>query len=264
MASVSEMGRLNGNGHQWQAGSTTYVIHEERSPLARSNSTGGRIRFEDPPKKATGQKSGLLTVPVGTTSGQTTSWGRAAGKRHGAAAPNSAAHPAFSFEPAMPSQPERKVNDRGVSGNDRYAAPISRSAGKGRSLDLGIELNWAPTRVREEAVMSLGKSRARWREEAEVKDVGRRKVSQAFEQVLGETGYAQFRECEYSSSPNEQNSPFWVDIHRFDARLIPLEGPSGLLYKVQRLLDTTAKGLDEQRKRDLLERFDHVVQQQQR
>jgi hypothetical protein len=51
------------------------------------------------------------------------------------------------------------------------------------------------------------------------------------------------------------------DVHRFDARLMPLEGPSGLLYKVERLLDTTARELDQQAKRDLLARLDLVVKQ---
>jgi len=125
---------------------------------------------------------------------------------------------------------------------------VGRSTGKGRSLDLGIELNWAPTRVKEEAVMSLGKARARWREEAEVKEVGRSKVTQSFEQVLGDNQYAKFREY----------------IHRFDARLMPLEGPSGLLYKVERLLDTNTRRLDQQAKRDLLDRLDLVIKQQNR
>ena len=70
---------------------------------------------------------------------------------------------------------------------------------KGRSLDLGLGLKWAPTRVREEAVMDFREMgvRSKWREEAEVKESGREKVWEFFEQVLGENGYAKFRERMY-------------------------------------------------------------------
>jgi hypothetical protein len=78
---------------------------------------------------------------------------------------------------------------------------MKRYAGKGRSLDLGLELNWAPTRMREEAVMNFSEMgvRSKWREEAEMKEVGRTKVLESFEQVLGENGYAKFRECAFTN-----------------------------------------------------------------
>jgi len=74
---------------------------------------------------------------------------------------------------------------------------------KGRSLDLGLELNWAPTRVKEEAVMDFREMgvRSKWREEAEMKEFGRKKVWESFEQVLGENGYAKFRECTFTNFP---------------------------------------------------------------
>ena len=74
---------------------------------------------------------------------------------------------------------------------------MKRHTGKGRSLDLGLELNWAPTRVKEEAVMDFSEIgvKSKWREEAEMKELSREKVWESFEQVLGENGYAKFREC---------------------------------------------------------------------
>ena len=68
---------------------------------------------------------------------------------------------------------------------------------KGRSLDLGLGLSWAPTRVKEEAVMDFSEIgvRSKWREEAEVKESGRMEVLDSFERVLGENGYAKFKEC---------------------------------------------------------------------
>ena len=79
---------------------------------------------------------------------------------------------------------------------------MKRHAGKGRSLDLGLGLNWAPTRVREEAVMDFSEMGVspRWREEAEMKELYRTKVLESFEQVLSESGYAKFRECAFSCS----------------------------------------------------------------
>ena len=50
-----------------------------------------------------------------------------------------------------------------------------------------------------------------------------------------------------------------ADVHRFDANAIPLDGPYGLLVHVERLLDG-APGVDQRRKRVLLERFLRVVQ----
>jgi len=80
---------------------------------------------------------------------------------------------------------------------------LKRHTGKGRSLDLGLELNWAPTRVRQEAVMDFSEIgvRSKWREEAEMKEFGRMKVLESFEQVLGENPYAKFRECAFISLP---------------------------------------------------------------
>lgn len=51
----------------------------------------------------------------------------------------------------------------------------------------------------------------------------------------------------------------YTDVQRFDSRLIPLDGSSGLTHKVRRLLDTSAKGLDLERKNELLEILDLLV-----
>lgn len=53
---------------------------------------------------------------------------------------------------------------------------------------------------------------------------------------------------------------FYVDVQRFDSRLMPLDGPSGLTHKVGRLLDTSARALDAKKKQELLQRLDRVVQ----
>lgn len=82
-------------------------------------------------------------------------------------------------------------------------AGMKRHTMKGRSLDLGLGLNWAPTRVKEEAVMDFSEMgvRSKWREEAEMKESGRKKVLESFEQVLGDNGSAKFRECTFTNFP---------------------------------------------------------------
>lgn len=68
-------------------------------------------------------------------------------------------------------------------------------------------------------------------------------VAQAFKETLGDSAYGIFKNY----------------VHRFDANAIPLDGPYGLLVHVERLLDN-APGMDQRRKRVLLERFLRVVQ----
>jgi hypothetical protein len=217
--SSSELGKGPYDG-SWKGHSSTYVIQEEGPSLTREHSARSsssrptvetRIRFDEPPLPRSGQtstngslhsqsqlplphvnqakmlsaKTTLPPLPLRADSaatGQSSSWGRATGMR-GAAGVTHGAHPAFSFEPSA-AQKTDKFN-------------LGRATGKGRSLDLGIDLNWAPTRVREEAVM---KTRSRWREEAEMKESGRSQVAESFERVLGENGYAKFRECMTNSS----------------------------------------------------------------
>ncbi len=53
-----------------------------------------------------------------------------------------------------------------------------------------------------------------------------------------------------------------VDVHRFDAHAIPLEGPYGLISHASRLLDN-ASSLDERSKRALLDRFLRFVRDNQ-
>ena len=53
-----------------------------------------------------------------------------------------------------------------------------------------------------------------------------------------------------------------VDVHRFDAQAIPLDGPYGLISHASRLLDN-AGSLSERKKKDLLERFVRFVRENQ-
>ncbi|KAF9780219.1 hypothetical protein BJ322DRAFT_321844 [Thelephora terrestris] len=285
----------HGNGHLWNGPATsTYPIQEERSSLGRSQSVKDRdrdrgqprIRFADETSTHTRgrtshdsrsraqpqpQHSTLPPKPPGRGLGQLKngnpvathtnlpyrpeggSWGRNTPKRAGLGGAGYA-HNLPSFGMSVTSlNLEGDVNGLPPRSNSPQAVTIpmdrsgmKRHAGKGRSLDLGLGLNWAPTRVREEAVMDFSEMGVspRWRREAEMKESYRVKVLESFEQVLSESGYAKFREY----------------IQRFDSRSMPVDGPSGLMHKVRRLLETSARGLDAKTKQLLLEKLDRVAQ----
>ena len=174
--------------------------------------------------------------PMSSTSGESSghvrdgSWGRSAGKR---AARGS--HGLFKFEPAVPPIPGSPAdNERKSASAPRAAsrptspsplasseAPLSRSkqarmGGKGRSLDLGLGLTWAPTKVREEAILRVGvprsgasattsavRARSRWRgadEEGRLTAGAASDVAEAFKEVLGDSAYGIFKNCQSSSS----------------------------------------------------------------
>ncbi|KAI0677366.1 hypothetical protein C8Q78DRAFT_962437 [Trametes maxima] len=200
--------------------------------------------------------------------GRDGSWGKSAGKRNMVRG----SHGPFKFEPAVPPIPgspaenERRAASRQAQRAESplFDTPVTRSkqaraSGKGRSLDLGLGLSWAPTRVREEAVLKVGprrmgssattsaaRSQSRWRgadEEGRLGVGAASDVAEAFKEALGDSAYGIFK----------------TYVHRFDANAIPLDGPYGLLVHVERLLDG-APGVDQRRKRVLLERFLRVVQ----
>ncbi|GJE84237.1 hypothetical protein PsYK624_003130 [Phanerochaete sordida] len=206
--------------------------------------------------------------PISSNSGHSSSLGRKAGGRlqRGNLGP-------FKFEPAVPPIPGSPASDERTSRaargpGDSPTPPPTRlreehaasppPLAKGRSLDLGLHLNWAPQTVREEALLptmrpATGRAMPRWR--GKVDEQGRldepssrtaAEISRAFREALGDRAYATFK----------------TYVHRFDAHAIPLEGPSGLVAAATRLLDT-AGTLDERRKQVLIEKFVRFVQETQ-
>ncbi|KAG5648878.1 hypothetical protein DXG03_000227 [Asterophora parasitica] len=140
-----------------------------------------------------------------------------------------------------------------------------RSGAKGRSLDLGLGLSWAPTTVREDALLpksgyfgtrtasassSLGgrsrnPSGSTIEEEREKeKSILGTQVAGVFKNALDARGYIAFRDY----------------VHRFDAHDIPFDGPTGIVARVERLL-MTAPDLSDEGKRQLLDNFVRVVLQ---
>ncbi|KAJ7355579.1 hypothetical protein DFH08DRAFT_503309 [Mycena albidolilacea] len=117
-----------------------------------------------------------------------------------------------------------------------------RSGTKGRSLDLGLGLAWAPTKVREDAVMpesSFGRTLSANRREQQGKE-----VAEVFRNALDEDGYRNFKKY----------------VHRFDAREIPFDGPTGIVTRVERLLRKAQHLADDQR-RELLDSFVKLILQ---
>ncbi|KAF9226663.1 hypothetical protein BS17DRAFT_775943 [Gyrodon lividus] len=221
-------------------------------------------------------------IGASAAAGQSSSWGRASGKRimrssHGTFAfehpvsvpnspmpqtsllPSSSALPlnqrdlpvhVLGLPKSQPTSPlhtafdTRSKHSRGQSYNTSGYADTSYSKhgereplkGKGRSLDLGLGLSWAPSRLREEAVMP-GSTLAR--EKARI-DNGRAcgsDVTKVFESLLPESGFQAFKKY----------------VHRFDAHIIPLEGPAGLLARVEKLL--TDSGLNDRDRGKLMAEF---------
>ncbi|KAF9464902.1 hypothetical protein BDZ94DRAFT_451357 [Collybia nuda] len=159
---------------------------------------------------------------------------------------------------------------------DRAPVPVPgasvghRSGTKGRSLDLGLGLAWAPTKVREDALLptsgyfgrslsgtssvtngrSLGSNSGRSAsgstngvDEKDRSKVGR-EVAEVFHSALDDDGYAAFKKY----------------VHRFDAHEIPFDGPTGIVSRVEHLLKS-APALSDEGKRRLLDSFVRIILQ---
>ncbi|KAJ7752728.1 hypothetical protein DFH07DRAFT_516569 [Mycena maculata] len=117
-----------------------------------------------------------------------------------------------------------------------------RSGTKGRSLDLGLGLAWAPTKVREDAVMpesSFGRSLSASRREQQGKE-----IADVFRNTLDEDGYRSFKKY----------------VHRFDAHEIPFDGPTGIVTRVERLL-RKVQHIDDSERARLLDSFVKLILQ---
>ncbi|KAH8094822.1 hypothetical protein BXZ70DRAFT_896310 [Cristinia sonorae] len=225
------------------------------NPPTNANASRGHVNFAEP------------ETPISSQSGGG-SWGRNTGKHA-----IRGSHGAFKFEPAVPPIPgspadEQKVNPsrstpKSPSPPSKLRQERAAPTGTGRSLDLNLGLSWAPSKVKEEAVLryggsntgSTGRARARWKsgwvdEEGRLGSSTSRPagsdVAEAFEEALGPAAYSTFK----------------TYVHRFDAHAIPLDGPYGLISHATRLLDAS-NSLSERRKRALMERFIHFVENNQ-
>ncbi|KAH0839855.1 hypothetical protein J3R83DRAFT_805 [Lanmaoa asiatica] len=222
-------------------------------------------------------KSTGIGIGNNTPPGQSSSWGRTSGRRilrtshgtfafeHSSSVPSSpnpqtfnlASEPNQSSSPAHVSglpQSQATVSDarvkhsRGQSYNTSnhvesgYSKPDERtSKGKGRSLDLGLGLSWAPSRVREEVLMP-GLILEREKAKLEKSRANGSNVTKVFESLLSESRFQTFKKY----------------VHRFDAHVIPLEGPSGLLARVEKLL--IESGLSEGERKKLIAEFTVFVE----
>ncbi|KAG1806589.1 uncharacterized protein HD556DRAFT_1322892 [Suillus plorans] len=297
---------VNGEGLT-QSGKTGAATHRptalERTASSSSDRTGKSRKFAYHPTQAdspilaqlsashTGETSvvsfssasaSAQSKSTGTSvpgPGQSSSWGRASGRRtqrtsHGpfpfepassvpsSPLPTSSALPSYppsphqqefdipegpaSFPPSSPLRSELglgggSIRDKSQSAHGRVQQlreQGSEKKGKGRSLDLKLGLSWAPNRVRQEAIIH-GSLLAQKHEEEHNRG---KDVTKVFENVLSESGFETFKKY----------------VHRFDAHLIPLEGPRGLLARVENLL--TASSLSQTEKLELLDQFARFVE----
>ena len=208
--------------------SNTHTASKARGHHQHDPSTSPRSRWrglppsnESHPNKtlAIGPTPPLPNHPGSESIGQYSSWGRTTTMTKRSYKPLGLSHGSFPFEPAVPptSTTHPTSSEFGVirSDDSGYAESSSnnspklfsattnaagRRADKGRSLDLNIGLSWAPTKVKQEAVMSPSygmEKRERKKEEARKRFEGA--VSDVFRNVLGESGYAAFTKCKWSS-----------------------------------------------------------------
>ncbi len=210
-------------------------------------------------------------------------------------------HGPFSFEPPVPSPTvststhasglsdyEKETEERGkverrrkrrevmreeAEGREKAArraeskpAPIPtsvgfRSATKGRSLDLGLGLSWAPTKVREDALLpsstfALDKRsfsgpsrvgmRRNWSHDEEDESKLGKDIAEKFRNALDTDGYTTFKQCQLSfcllvSRCEGGADVNVIDVHRFDAHEIPIDGPHGIIARARRLLDRCSR-----------------------
>ncbi|KAJ7184192.1 hypothetical protein C8R46DRAFT_1298607 [Mycena filopes] len=233
---------------------------------SQSNVTGGTSSWG----RSTGKRlsAGLTKLTSGLGLGRstksTTTIGAAKERQHGK----------FAFEPPVPALPPSVRRELSMDSGERereekeqrtkprlsgkgHAASHStsstssthtgvsaghRSGTKGRSLDLGLGLAWAPTKVREDAVMpesSFGRTLSASRREQQGKE-----VAEVFRSALNEDGYRSFKKY----------------VHRFDAHEIPFDGPTGIITRVERLLRKAQHLGDDERER-LLDSFVKLILQ---
>ncbi|KAK7470414.1 hypothetical protein VKT23_001840 [Stygiomarasmius scandens] len=137
-----------------------------------------------------------------------------------------------------------------------------RPNGKGRSLDLGLGLAWAPSKVREDALLPSGafvngrkafsaSSRRGLSRTATVavdveedrSKVGK-EIADMFKNALDPEGFAKFKKY----------------VLQFDAHEIPFDGPNGIISRAERLLDKTSN-LEDDNKRRLVDSLVRIILQ---
>lgn len=170
-----------------------------------------------------------------------------------------------------------------------------RSGTKGRSLDLGLGLAWAPSKVREDALLPSSTFFSRSTSGGSSSAIGRSTSGSTTTGRSGESGSGstntshhpvsrsasgngrprgqQDREVERSKLGKEVAEMFKNALdpeafalfkryaHQFDANQIPFDGPTGIVSLVEHLL-VSAPHLGDEGKRCLLDKFVRVLLQQ--
>lgn len=136
-----------------------------------------------------------------------------------------------------------------------FVGSSHRSGTKGRSLDLGLGLAWASSKVPEKALLPSSTFMVRMTpghgslsvnghssvagsgvdEDEERSKLGR-EIAEEFKNVLDEEGYKLFRQCLSFNLTKFCELTLLSDVHQFDAHKIPFDGPNGIVSLVEMLL----------------------------
>jgi hypothetical protein len=185
---------------------TRHPAETTESSHAGSASSGGRSHLN--------HGGSAPITPTSSHSGHSSSLGRRTGTRlqRGGLGP-------LWFEPAVPPIPGSPADEERVGRVEKGPAEQStptkqrqeRASTKGRSLDLGLSLSWAPQKVREEALFSYGSGtrgsnsgvKSRWGPGA-ADEQGRldsspvaADIARQFKEALGDAAYRTFKTCEF-------------------------------------------------------------------
>ncbi|KAF8969494.1 hypothetical protein BDZ97DRAFT_1754705 [Flammula alnicola] len=183
------------------------------------------------------------------------------------------------------------IGHTGSLGKSTRANPSAghRSGNKGRSLDLGLGLAWAPSKVREEALLPSSSFFARTASGSSSNGMARTASGQSGRSGSGSaTGTAsgsasglgrsmrtrgdrggerdversklgrEVAEVFKSALDAEGYALFKSYVHQFDAHKIPFDGPTGILSLVENLLVSTPH-LGDDGKRRLLDKFVRII-----
>ncbi|KIY69751.1 hypothetical protein CYLTODRAFT_420436 [Cylindrobasidium torrendii FP15055 ss-10] len=288
--SASNASSSAGASDAWQSGDKLPRTRMSPKASTKDMPTDRRNGLRTPPPQHSSQSASLShgKTTSGTSNGATSSWGRSSGRRgkaSGVAKLVTIEHGTFAFEPPVPSpvsfthadmsdiedpserrrrrrREEDGIEERWRDLNSSHSAVTSlgfRSGEKGRSLDLNLGLSWVPSKVRQDALLPSsmfpldkrsqshsGSSRSGGRIEngqngRDGSSIGK-DIAEKFRLALDPTGYSAFKRY----------------VHQFDAQEIPFDGPTGIVARVERLLENSSN-LTDDRKRRLVDNLVRII-----
>ena len=194
-------------GYNWSKDSVHSTVNGKQGTRSHNQNARGpkNSHLNQPPSASSNSTSNTKSsqaAPPPASQGQS-NW-RETGRRAKTAAPIGLSHGRFPFEPIVPAASKSEGADPSATtagdpliGEDEITQ--HRHGRRGHSLDLRLGLTWAPTKLKEEALMPFAKSilRANSSRKANQTNLRTLDVTEAFRTVLSEDGFTKFKKCLY-------------------------------------------------------------------